>query len=314
MHVVALWVAALAAAGFAVSSSLQHHANTHLHQDLSTTTALRALIRRPGWVVGQTIALVSFSLHAWALRIGVLVLVQPTVVSGIVLAVPVRAVLGRRRPHLGEVGTVAMTAAGLSIFLVAAHPRPSQSAAPTAAAWVTALGALVAIAAVLWAGRTRGIPRATGYGLACGVLFGLTGGLVKLAAADAAHGHGFGGHLYSLLSAWPTWAVVVAGLSGVVSNQRAYRAGPLSASMPLLNIVDVLVAILFGVLVFGEIPAHHLSAVAWQAFAIVLMAMGLRRLARSEAVEHDGPRPVATLAGIDGDRPALNSVAESGQR
>ncbi|MBO0703419.1 MAG: hypothetical protein J2P38_10835, partial [Candidatus Dormibacteraeota bacterium] len=76
------------------------------------------------------------------------------------------------------------------------------------------------------------------------------------------------------------------------------RAGPLSASMPLLNIVDVLVAIVFGVLVFGEVPAHHLSALAWQAFAIFLMAMGLRRLARSDAVDPEEPRRVPSTSGI----------------
>lgn len=303
MHVAALWVAAMAAVGFAVSSSLQHHANTHLRHDLSTTAALRVLLRRPGWVLGQTIALISFSLHAWALHLGVLVLVQPVVVSGIVLAIPVRAILSRRPPHLGELMTVAITAVGLSIFLVASDPRASQAPAADAAAYVTATGGLVAVAATLWAGRQHGLSRATGYGLACGVLFGLTGGLVKLATADAAQGHGLGGHLWALASAWPTWALVVAGLCGVVSNQRAYRAGPLSASMPLLNIVDVVVAILFGVLVFGEVPAHHLSALAWQALAIVLMAMGLRRLARSPG----GASP--DLVGDHHDVPGVVEVA-----
>jgi glucose uptake protein GlcU len=39
-------------------------------------------------------------------------------------------------------------------------------------------------------------------------------------------------------------------------NQRAYQIAPLSFSMPVVNVVDIVVAILFGVLVFGEAPAH----------------------------------------------------------
>jgi hypothetical protein len=292
---VALSIAALAALGFALSSSLQHHANTAVRHAVGTTNVLGLLIRRPGWVLGQTIALLSFSLHAVALRLGALVLVQPVVVSGIVLAVPARAVLARRRPRWGEWGTVTMTAGGLAVFLVAVDPRHSHLAAPAVAVSLTAIGALLAGVAALWAGRRHGVPRATGYGLACGILFGLTGGLVKLAAADLGASDGFAGHLWALVTGWPTWAVLVAGLSAMVLNQRAYRAAPLSVSMPLLNIVDVLVAIGFGVAVFGEVPAHTAPALACQAFAIVLMAMGLRRLARSQALEDDRPPRVLAL-------------------
>jgi hypothetical protein len=61
-------------------------------------------------------------------------------------------------------------------------------------------------------------------------------------------------------------------------NQRAYRVGALSASMPILNIVDVLVALAFGVVVFREIPAHSLTAVPVELAALACAALGLRRL------------------------------------
>lgn len=271
-------LAALSAAGFAVSTPLQHHANTLVRDDPRGGRGLGALVRRPWWVLGQVIAVVAFTLHAVALHLGALILVQPIVVSGIVLAVPVRAALGRRRPRRGELTTVAVTAAGLAMFLVAARPGASQSPSSAMAMGTTVVGAGMAAAVAIWAARRRGVPRASGYGLAAGVLFGVTGGLVKLAAA-----HG------SLLAAWPAWVVVVTGLSGVVLNQRAYRAGSLSASMPLLNIVDVLVAIGFGILVFGEVPAHTPAALVVEASALLLMLIGLRRLAREEE-----PRPTVT--------------------
>ena len=50
--------------------------------------------------------------------------------------------------------------------------------------------------------------------------------------------------------------LVGAGLLGTAMNQRAYQIAPLSFSMPVVNVVDIVVAILFGVLVFGEAPAH----------------------------------------------------------
>jgi drug/metabolite transporter (DMT)-like permease len=282
----ALVVAACSAAGFAVSSALQHHANGDLPGDLGTAGTVRALLRRPRWVVGQGLALAAFLLHAGALRLGVLVLVQPVVVSGIVLAVPVRAALGRRLPGRGELATVAVTVAGLALFLVAANPRSTHPPATGLAVLATVVGGALAAAAALWAGRRHGAGQATGYGLACGVLFGLTAGLVKLAVADGA--------------LWAACAVVLTGLSGMALNQRAYRAAPLSASMPLLNVVDVLVAIGFGVVVFGETPAHGWAATSGQVVALVLMGWGLRRLARTESAAEPAEHVLAASASSGG--------------
>lgn len=285
MNLVALGVAGLSAVFFAVSNSLQHHANTGLDRALGRRGTLIALLRQPWWVLGQLLAFTAFSLHAFALHLGLLVLVQPVVVSGIVLAVPLRAALSRRLPSWGELGTVTLTAAGLALFLVAAHPLSSQDSASGIALMATAIGIAVALGSARWASTRRGARQARAYGLGAGVLFGVTAGLVKLAGTDAASGSGLGGHLLALLTSWPAWAVIATGLTGVVLNQRAYRAGPLAASMPLLNIVDVLVAIAFGVVVFGEIPAHNVVAILGEVTALVMMAVGLLQLARQHALE-----------------------------
>lgn len=282
MNVVGLAVAVLAAVGFSVSTSLQHHANTTLRGGRDDVDHLALLVRRPWWVVGQGVALVAFALHAWALRLGLLAVVQPVVVSGVVLAVPVRAALERRLPGLRELATVALTAAGLSLFLVAAHPSVGTGTPGTPGALVvTVVGALAAGAAWRWGHGRAGRERATAFGAASGVLFGLTAGLVKLAVTSAGTATGVTPELWALLTAWQTWLVPVVGISGVALNQWAYRAAPLSVSMPLLNVVDVLVAIAFGVLVFGEVPAHGPWELAGQSLGLALLVSGLGRLARS---------------------------------
>lgn len=288
MNLVAPGLAALSAVGFAVSTSLQHHANADLRRGPGAVGTVLILARRPRWVLAQVVALAAFALHASALHLGRLVIVQPVAVSGVVLAVPVRAALARRRPRRGELGTVALSAAGLALFLAAVDPQVSQPGGMVVAAEVTVIGVLGALAVAGWAGRLGGVGQATGFGVASGVLFGLTAGLVKLASAEVASATGPGGQLWALATTWPAWAVLVVGLSGVALNQRAYQAGPISASMPLLNVVDVLVAVAFGVLVLGELPAHHPFAVLGQAVAIVLMAVGLRRLGRHHALDDPG--------------------------
>lgn len=294
MDVLAIVVAAASAVGFAVSSSLQHRANEHLVATHRGGSHLRALLRRPWWLVGQVLALVSFGLHAVALRLGPLVVVQPVVVSGIVLAVPVRAALERRVPAAREVGMVALTTAGLALFLVSSAPTvPDRAPRTVTAAVVAAAGFVAAVVGARLVVRRSGGVRAHGYGAAAGVLFGITAGLVKLATTMAASGSGLGGQLWALLTAWPTWALVVVGLTGVSLNQRAYRSGPLSASMPLLNIVDVLVAIGFGVVVFHERPSTGVVAVLGQVVGIVVILIGLRGAARTHALEDAAPEPAA---------------------
>jgi hypothetical protein len=180
---------------------------------------------------------------------------------------------------------VALTASGLTLFLVCVRPDASGPPSSAAALVLLGLGCFSTVVAAGWAGRRHGTPQATGYGFASGVLFGLTAGLVKLAGALASPSHGLAGHVLALASSWPTWAVPLVGLAGVALNQKAYRAAPLSASMPLLNIVDVVVAIAFGVVVFGEVPALSVPRLAGGVAALVLITIGLRRLGRQRVIE-----------------------------
>jgi hypothetical protein len=103
-----------------------------------------------------------------------------------------------------------------------------------------------------------------------------------------------------MLTSWPPYAVLLAGAGGVLTNQCAYRTAGLSASMPVLNIVNGLIALTFGVTVFSEVPRHSPLFLLKEAVAPGCMAVGLWRLVRLEE-EHLTPsaraaewhRPVA---------------------
>ena len=288
MQTTALLAALGSALGFALSTSLQHHAAGDAPESVRGAAALlRHLLSRPRWLVGQVLAFVSFCMHALALHLGALAVVQPIVVSGIVLAVPIRAALTRQRPPAGEVGAVLVAALGLAAFLVAAGSVTAGEDGSTgpAALLLVAAGAAGAAVVHLLASRTRGVALRAGlYGVVAGVLFGLVAGLVKLSlqtfAADGLHG---------LLLGWPTWTLVVLGLCGVAVNQQAYRVGALSASMPILNVVNVVVALTFGVLIFDEVPGHTPLALMVQVLALGCIAAGLAGLSR-HAEPAAGPR------------------------
>ena len=290
MNLLATVLALLSAMTFAVSTSVQHHAAEGAPASARGALGLvRYLLRRPTWLVGQVLAVVGFAVHASALHYGPIALVQPIVISGIVFAVPLRAAISRRLPSRPEVQAVTLTAVGLAVFLVASDPTEGEPAGLGAAPiTMTLLGVAFAAGAAL-AARLSREPRhaAFFFGVASGVLFGLVAGLLKLTLQELADGG-----VVRMLTVWPTWALVVVGAAGVLGNQVAYRAARLSASMPVLNIVDGLVALGFGYLVFNEIPRHSPLYLTVEVVALVCVGTGLWLLARVEDEEQviEAPR------------------------
>ena len=86
------------------------------------------------------------------------------------------------------------------------------------------------------------------------------------------------------------------GIAGITINQLSYRCARLSASMPALNIVNVLVALLFGYLVFNEVPRHTPAALVVELAAAAAIGWGLLQLARfeDEVAAEDDQAPLAT--------------------
>jgi drug/metabolite transporter (DMT)-like permease len=280
MMVVAICAAFGAAATFAFSTSVQHHANSSVPHGTGTLGMLGHLARRPTWLFGQILALGAFALHALALHSGPLAIVQPIIISGIVWAVPARAAMSRRLPTRAELLAVALTAGGLAAFLVASNPTPGDNVTRNlSAATITIAAVGIAVVAYFGAAVSRQHParRALLLGVTSGVLFGLVAGLLKM-ALDALHDGGFLG----MATSWSLWTLIVVGLAGVYLNQRAYQTAALSQSMPVLNIVDVLVALVFGLFVFHEIPNHSVGALAVEALGLAAIGFGLHQLVNLE--------------------------------
>ena len=105
---------------------------------------------------------------------------------------------------------------------------------------------MVVVALVITGLRHRYAHRAAYLGVATGVTFGFTAALV--AGMTAAFSGGFGG----VFTAWQTYGVVLIGPAGFFLLQSALGAGRLVASQPGMTLANPLVAIGWGVAVFGE--------------------------------------------------------------
>ncbi len=242
--------AALAAAGNAVGNVMQRKAS--LEESPDRPFGLRFLldvIRRPVWLIGFGGLVGSFVLQAIALSLGELSVVE-TIIT---LEVPL-TVLVASRVFGGRVGRAEWTAifvmtTGMIALIAALNPQPGDETQVDHLTYVLAGGGTAATIVALALASRRGSQfwRTALLGAAAGTSFGLTATLVKETVTQLSD-HGVSG----VLTTWQTYIAVGFGVLGVVIMQWALHTGPLLAAQPGFTLMDPLVSILWGVLVYNE--------------------------------------------------------------
>ena len=90
------------------------------------------------------------------------------------------------------------------------------------------------------------------------------------------------------------YGCVLAAAGGVVWSQAAFRAGPLTASMPMLQMSQPVVAAVLGVVVLDETLNAGRAGIVALIVAALVMTAAIFKLARVEAV--------VTRDGVEGGR------------
>jgi drug/metabolite transporter (DMT)-like permease len=272
--------AVLAAVANAVSSVLQRKANQAEPSDDNMSYRLIVdLLHKPVWFGGILGVIAGFLLQAAALSTGPLSAVEPI----LILELPVTLILAgfvfHRRLHRREWVAAAAITVGVAGLLYFLAPRGGSAGIP-GVEWGIGIGATLALVAALVAWSRRDVSqvrKAAVLGVATGVTFGLTAALMK--AMTNALEHGF----VNIFTTWQTYAMIVAGGLAMFLLQSALNAGPLVAAQPGFTAADPVVAILWGVLIFGE----HVRGGWYLVLVVVSVAVaawGMGRLSRSPLV------------------------------
>ena len=295
----AIAFALLAALCNAVSVLTRHVAST---SDPDRPTGLRLagyLLRNPRWLAGWGAQVGAFAFQAVALQLGHLSVVQPLLVTELVMALVLRQVFIHQEVAWAAWGGAAAAVAGLAVFIVAAEPRGGH-AGPTSGHWTAAVIACVAVVAALIAGASGGSPsrRAALYGLAGGITWALEATFIKSATDDLARSG-----LSGLFTNWPVYAVAVGGAAGVVIEQAALQSGPLRVSQPLLTITDPIVSIALSVWLFGEYFVIDPAMLAAAATGFVVMCGGVVLLSLTAPATVEGDVGQARDAATVRDEP-----------
>ena len=125
-------------------------------------------------------------------------------------------------------------------------------------------------------GRTSGPARAALLAAAAGAVFGLTAALtLSLTRLLRHHDH------VVILGHWQLWALLALGTVGLLLSARAFEAGALTASLPVIDSVEPVSAVIIGTVVFGEHLAASPGGLAVQLAAAATALAGIIVLGRS---------------------------------
>jgi drug/metabolite transporter (DMT)-like permease len=237
------------------------------------------LLRSQRWWLGALLLVTSIALQAAALARGSVLLVQALITLSLLFALPINARLSHRTVTSGEWIWAALLTAAVIVVVIVGNPQAGRSSASlrTWAAVAVVLGPLLVACVVV--GRSRGgAVAATLFALVSGSLWGVFAVLTKEVVARLGDGAS------AVIQAPEFYAWTLAAVGGLVWSQSAFRAGPLTASMPALQMSQPVVAAALGVVVLGEtLTTSRVGIVALTA-AVLVMAVAIYALARVEAV------------------------------
>ena len=274
----AILLALAAALFFAAGTVLQQKvASQASDADALQAGFLLSLARRPLWLAGIAVDGLGFACQAIALKVGQLATVQPLLVASIVFALPMGAALtGKRVVRRELVGALVVTG-GLCLFLITSNPGGGRDDAPVGE-WLVAGAVLGPISAGLFlAGvRTTGRLRATYFGLASGVLFGLSAALTKATVDDLSQG------VVDLLLGWHLYALIAVGYASMSLNSSALQTGELAPAVATSMALDPITSLVLGVTLFDEKLDSGTAGVVAAVVGLGAMVVGITLLAASQ--------------------------------
>ena len=288
---VAATLALVAAFLFALAATLQQKGALNLPTiSLADPMSLLRLLGEKMWLIGTVALFTGYLFQAAALDRGRLSVIQPLLVTTVVFALPLGYYLTQQHVGRREIIGALVIIAGLALFVYYGDPAGGKENASNAE-WAIAIGAIVALSAVLLTFGSRGglSMKAAVYGTVSGVLFGLSSSLTK-PTLDYLHQS-----VGTMLSHWECYALALAGVLGFVLQQVSLGTGRLAPSVATVSVANPVVGILIGTFLLDERlsrPAWHV-ALAVIGLAIALVGAVVISLAR-EAAGEDAPVPGAS--------------------
>ncbi|GAB3164062.1 DMT family transporter [Microbispora hainanensis] len=273
-------IALVGALGYALGAALQQF-------EAVSEGATLALVRRPRWWIGGVIGFAGASLHAVALSVAPLVVVQPVSVATLVFAVPLAATLHGRRPRRAEIaGSIAVAVGLLGLMLLVPAHNVTPVLSDVHALELIGCVALVVAVAFTVARRLKGPAKALLMAVGAGAVTATVSTFVRVV------GGGLEGDLGRLLH-WFTLAIPVLLVCAVVLLQKSYAVGYFGIAYAGVQVVDPITSVTAGAVLLGESLPTEMSKAIPALLAAGLLIAGTITLGR---LTPDHSKPAAAPA------------------
>ena len=277
---VAALLAIAAALMVAVGDVLeQRSAQQVTDQPVGTLALFGRLLRDRRWWAGSLVAGAGFGLQAAALDLGSVVLVQALLVTSLLFALLINAGTSHRRiTRVQGIWAVLLTAAVAVVVTVGDPQEGTPRGSLRAWAIVAAAMGSAIILGLIGARIFSSSVKALLLGLISGSLWGLFSVLTKGVVDQIDRG------IPALLRIPELYVWVVVAIAATAWEQSAFRAGPLTASLPAVTVSEPIVGSVLGIAVLGE--TLNTNTVGWVAVSVsvAVMAAATVALAHSEGV------------------------------
>jgi drug/metabolite transporter (DMT)-like permease len=297
---VAIGFAVTAAITFACANVLQQRVAARLRSSAAFDSAvLLHLAKRPLWLLGLGLVILSISLQATALGLGRLVVIEPVLACSLLFALALAAWADHRRMKPMEWLAAIATFAGLVVFLSVARPSGgSQTAGVDQLGLAALVAGVIAIAAGLFSVRLSPLRRALVLGIGGGVAAGATDAATKTVAVLV------GGHHLGVFGDPRLYLLAVIGLLTYTMQQNGYRSAGLPAFLPVFSVLDPAVGSMLGLLIYHEHLGGGPIRITVEVLAVIAACWGIAKLASSTAeaepilpLPEPEPEPEPDLAG-----------------
>jgi drug/metabolite transporter (DMT)-like permease len=272
----------------------QQSAQQVTDKPVGTFALFGRLLRDRRWWAGSLVAGAGLGLQAAALGLGSVVLVQALLVTSLLFALVISARVNHRRITRWQGIWAVLLAAAVTVVVTvgdpqAGTPRGSFQAWAAVAAVMGPALILCLIGARIFSGSVRALL----LGLISGSLWGVFSVLTKGVVDLLDHG------IVALLRLPELYAWAVLGIAATAWEQSAFRAGPLTASLPAATVTEPIVGSLLGVTVLGEtLNTNNVGLVAL-GVSVAVMAAATVALSHSQAaatpVVDKRPRPTTKI-------------------
>ncbi len=256
----------------------QRSAQEVTDKPVGTVALFRRLLRDRRWWAGSLVAGAGFGLQAAALGLGSVVLVQALLVTSLLFALVINAKVNHRRITRWQAIWAILLAAAVTVVVTVGDPQAGspRGSFKTWTVVVLVMGPTL-ILCVIGGRMFSGSVSALLLGLVSGSLWGLFAVLTKGVVDQLGHG------IFALLRIPELYVWLVLAVAATAWEQSAFRAGPLTASLPAVTVSEPIVGSVLGIAVLGEMLRTNDAGFVALGVSVAIMVAATVALAHSQA-------------------------------